>query len=111
MCQLTRGLKKTHEGQVVLTQPDVDDIVDRVKVIKGRLAKGEEVCIGREGVEQACIGREGGEQVCDGREGVEQVCIVGSEGSRCVLGGMGGREWSRWVLGRWVGIGRERFTL
>ena len=40
---LTRGMSKSHDGHVTLTQCDVDNIVDRVKVIKGRLAKGEQV--------------------------------------------------------------------
>ena len=43
MSHSLRGTAKTDDGHVTLAPCEVDDIVDRVKVIKGRLAKGEQV--------------------------------------------------------------------
>ncbi|KAL5481904.1 hypothetical protein EMCRGX_G022178 [Ephydatia muelleri] len=43
LLQRLQGIAKTDDGHVTLAPCEVDDIVDRVKVIKGRLAKGEQV--------------------------------------------------------------------
>ena len=48
---LLRGVAKMEDGHVTLAPREIDDIVERVKVIKARLAKGEQVGLGkREGL-------------------------------------------------------------